>query len=188
MNRSRNPAYGWASCALLGLMLVACDEPAATDPIEGAPETEIVAPQLNVAAMSVAPMSCPTTWPEVGHGLVTSRGGTIQVGQSRIDVPAGAVKAPTAITMIMHASPYMLIEMRANGRDHFQFEKPIEVTIDYSHCEAPTTMMSEAADRTAWYVDEGLGIPVEAMSTTDDPAEQRLNFTTDHFSVYIIAN
>lgn len=186
MNRSRNPAYGWAGCALLGLMLVACSEPVATDPMETVPESEIVAPQLNVAAMSVAPMYCPTTWPEVGYGLVTSRGGTIQLGESRIDVPAGAVKSPTSITMILHASPYMLIEMRANGRDHFQFEKPIEVVIDYSHCEAPTT--GDGADRTAWYVDEGLGIPVEAMTTTDHPEDRKLKFTTDHFSVYIIAN
>jgi len=184
MNRSRNPAYGWAGCALLGLMLVACDEPAATDPIETAPESEIVAPQLNVAMMSVAPMHCHSDFPLLGHGVVTPDGGTVQAGKSRVEVPAGAVTAPTTITMILHASPYALIEMRANGQDHFEFEKPIEVSVDYARCEMP----GDGAGRTVWYVDEDLGVPVEAMATTDHPAEGRLSFTTDHFSVYMVAD
>lgn len=188
MIRSRNLTVGWAGCILLGLMLVACDEPTATEVSDSPPVVEVVAPQLNMVALSAmpqTPVQCPTTHTLQGSGLITPRGGTVTVGKNSVRVPAGAVKQPTWITMTLPASEYLMVDLRANGREHFEFSKEIEVTIDYSHCGTQSDAVY-TGERAVWYLDESAGVPSEAMRSTN--RADQVTFRTDHFSAYMVCD
>lgn len=188
MIRSRNLTFGWAGCILLALTLGACDEPSALGPTDRAPEVEITTPFLDVvgmSAMGIVPMACRTDEPIVGTGTVTAGGGNIMAGPHRVDVPAGAVTTATEITMIVPPSEYMVIDMRANGREHFEFAAPISISLDYSECDE--ALLSEG-DPSAWYIADGSGLPVEEMPVVEVIDGSRVTFSTDHFSVYMLAN
>ena len=78
----------------------------------------------------------------------------------------------------------MLVDLRANGQEHWQFLAPLTVTIDYSRCNVGLL----DPPLTVWYVDPETGEMLEPMGGIDSRLTRTITFVTDHFSGYAIAN
>jgi hypothetical protein len=129
-------------------------------------------------------IECPSTTTQTTERTITLLGGTISLGGTQVLIPAGALLAPVKIVLTVPASKYMEIDVSVAGADHFLFEKPIVVAIDYSRC-------SEAATRgflSAWHIDTDSKALLEKMLGVDDKLNRRVIFTTGHLAGYARAN
>lgn len=126
-------------------------------------------------------LSCPTSVTQSATGVIGKKGGVVRVAGSELVVGPGAVKEPTAFTVVLPASPMMEIEIHAQGVDHYEFRHRVSVTMDYSRC-APSAL--PAASLAAWYIDSGTKGRIANMRAVDDRASRRLTFYTDHLSGY----
>jgi hypothetical protein len=162
---------------LLGLTaLTACDAPENTYGTS--------APQL--AHFSTASLvSCPSSEARSTRGRVLPiLGGVVRLGGNAVSVPAAALLGSAEIEIDVPASHHMIVELRANGHEHWQFLAPLLVTIDYSRCsidllDAPVTV---------YHVDSETGELLEHMGGIDNRLTRTITFVTDHFSGYAIAN
>jgi hypothetical protein len=100
-------------------------------------------------------------------------------------VPAGAVLVPTLIQVTTPASRYMEVDISVPGVEHFVFELPVTVTIDYGRCSRSDL---DKAQLTAWYIDSETKALLEAMGGVDDKVARTVTFTTPHLSGYALAN
>ena len=118
-------------------------------------------------------------------GLVTPLGGVVSAGGTTITVPAGALLEATTISVTVPASNYMEIDVSVSGVDHFTFELPVAVVIDYSRCSRANI---DRGPLTAWYIDSGTHEMLEAMPSIDNKLTRTVTFTTGHLSGYALAN
>ena len=165
--------------ALLALGLLAttaCD----------APDDAYVPSGPQLSEFSTASLvSCPTAQTTAHRGRVYPvLGGVVALASNQVVVPAAALLGSAEIEIQVPASRHMLIELKANGQDHWQFLAPVTVTIDYSRCaigplDPPVTV---------WHVDPDSGELLEHMGGVDNRLLKTITFVTDHFSGYAIAN
>ncbi|HJQ21052.1 MAG TPA: hypothetical protein VJ867_11945 [Gemmatimonadaceae bacterium] len=131
-------------------------------------------------------LECPTSSTVTATGVVTPLdGGLIALGGTRVMVPAGAVAEATTITLTIPASRFMEIDVSVAGVDHFLFQLPITVAVDYSRCNRSNIFRSSL---TAWYIDSQTKAPLEQMPSVDNKLTQTVIFTTGHLSGYALAN
>ncbi|MBA2682981.1 MAG: hypothetical protein H0U66_00615 [Gemmatimonadaceae bacterium] len=109
-------------------------------------------------------------------------GGTLSLGGFAMVVPKGAVRDTTTFVMRVPESKVLKVRIRARAEQHFTFEKPVTITLDYSRCK------SVPADPTAWYVDEGTNAQLEQMPGLNDGASETFTLETGHLSGYALAN
>ena len=171
------PAFRAVNALFLGVLLplTACDAPdAANAPSQ--PELALVTtPQL---------LSCPSSETRGVNGRVLPLGGTVALAKTAVVVPASALLGATDITIEVPASEHMLVELKANGQEHWQFLAPVTVTIDYGRC--PIGLLDGPV--TVWHVDPSSGALLEHMGGIDNRVAKTITFVTDHFSGYAIAN
>ena len=167
---------GVGTVAALLVLPAACGNDRQADPL-GMPE-------LSEAA-GASLLACPTGESHAASARVAPSGGNVGLGRHRMTIPAGAVADTVLITMVAPASDYLLVEMRANAQEHYQFLAPLTVTIDYSHCRMDRIA---AGPLSVWLVDPSSGALLQNMGGTDDRGARTVTFTTDHFSGYAIAN
>ena len=158
-----------AACSAAGIT----DAPRATDaPI--------------AAALSGAKLiEFPTTTTQTTSALVTSLGGVVQVGGTSITVPAGALLQPTLLVVTIPASKYMEVDISVAGVEHFLFEQPVTITVNYSRC---TRADIDKTSLSAWYIESTTKAPLENMGGVDDKVARTVTFTTPHLSGYALAN
>lgn len=137
------------------------------------------------AGTGTNPLECPVDQTLSASGSIDALGGTVAVGGHSVTLPMGAVLLPRTITLTVPAGNYMAIDLKVDGAEHFQFEAPVSVTIDYSRC---TRNNIQKTPLTAWYWDAGTATLLERMNATDDRSASRVHFETDHFSGYVVAN
>jgi len=130
------------------------------------------------------PIKCETEETLSTTATITPLGGIVSIGGTTISLPAGAVLAPTTFTVTVPASRYMEVDISAAGTDHFLFEQPVVVTIDYSRCTHPKSLRP----LTVWYWDSGTGELLENMAGVDNKLVRTMTFTTTHLSGYVIAD
>jgi hypothetical protein len=172
------PASRVLPAVLLGVAasLTACDAP------DGAYVP--VAPELTESAQAQL-LSCPAVTGRATSGVVLPLlGGVLGLGATSVTVPAAAISGLTSIELEVPPSPYMLVELRANGQEHWQFLAPLTVTIDYSRCAVDPL----DPPLTVWHVDPETGAMLEPMGGVDNRLLRTVTFVTDHFSGYAIAN
>jgi hypothetical protein len=176
MSKFRNPA---ALLAATALTLAACASPdRAAAPAAGT--------ALNLLSGAPSLVSCGPSEPKSASGVVTPLGGgKIAVGGFSINLPAGAVLAPTTLTVTVPASPYVEVSIRADGQEHFEFLQTALVTLSYAGCTDPAL---DATTLEAWYVDEGTKTPIARMISVDNKAARSVTFATNHLSGYALAN
>ena len=151
-----------------------------------APESTYVPSGPQLSEFSTASLvSCPSSEGRSGearvHPLV---GGIVRLGGNAVTVPAAALLRSTEIEIEVPASQHMLVELRANDQEHWQFLAPLLVTIDYSRC--PIGLLDGPV--TVYHVDPATGALLEHMGGIDNRLTRTITFTTDHFSGYAIAN
>lgn len=131
------------------------------------------------------PVSCPTNATSSTTATIGPLGGLLSLDGTSVSIPAGAVLGPTTITLKVPASRYLEIDLTANEQEHFVFEAPLVVTIDYSRC---TRANIGFAPLSVWYWDSATGVFFENMLGIDNKLLQTITFITPHFSGYVMAN
>ena len=119
-------------------------------------------------------------------GVVNWWGGSIEGDVAQIKVPIAAVDENTGITVAEPASSILEVEFHADGQEHFEFDRPITVSIDYSRCPA-SAIASHAALRVI-YIDAVTKQPLEDMGGVVDSVARTITFQTGHFSSYAVAD
>jgi hypothetical protein len=126
---------------------------------------------------------CPVKHSRSRTDVIDARGGSLQLEGHSIDIPAGAVSAPTAFTISVPASLHLEVDVSAAGNVHYRFAKPVVMTISYKRCAR-----QDPASLTVWYIDQATGSPIEPMPGVDDKRRRSITFLTDHLSGYAIAD
>jgi hypothetical protein len=168
-----------AGAALLGaaLFVIACQEPTSLDRR---------AAHANFTRTSPAELlECPLPVAHVGMASVGPSGGTVTAGGSSISIPSGALLAPTMIRLAVSQTEVVQVDITAGDAEHFEFESPVSITIDYSRCPESSTAGEVLG---AWYVDGATQALLEPMSSTDDKVARTVEFETDHLSSYAVAH
>ena len=168
----RSRRVGVVALCLTGI--VGCSE-SASEPVAGDP----------AYAIGSALVECPSTTSYETSGSVLPLGGSVSLRGHSVALPLGAVIAPASIGIAEPASRYMLIDLSANGEDHWQFQAPITVTISYARCSRANI---DKGPLSVWLVDPATGELLENMGGVDDKLTRTITFQTDHFSGYAIAN
>ena len=163
----------------LALPFAACGDPTGIGREPDVPTLRVAASDESVAPATL--LYCPEKRAESRTRVIDSRGGSLRLAGHSIDVPAGAVLAPTAFTISVPASPNMEIDISA-GDAHYRFAKPVQITISYKRCEK-----QGAFDFKVWYIDPATGTLLEQMDAVDDKRRRSVTFFSDHLSGYAIA-
>jgi len=160
------------------LLASSCGEPRATAPKTQSARSQI--PGTNI-------LECPTNQTTTATGFIGPLGGIVQVGATSISIPAGAISLPTLlqVTVTVPASNYMEIDVTAGALEHFTFDQPVSVTIDYSRCNRSNI---DRAPLHVWYIDSDTHELLQDMGGVDDKASQSIKFTTGHLSGYAVAD
>ena len=181
MSRRILPAV--AVAVLLAVVLAGCgDSP--TDPSSArVPRRLLRGAELEAVQL----LSCPANDTQLDAlGVVSFWGGEIEGAETHVSVPLAAVDEYTGIAVSMPASPYFEVRFNANGGEHYEFDVPITVTMDYSRC-SDSAIRSHAALRVV-YVDDETKLPLEDMGGVVDSVARTITFQTGHFSSYVIAD
>lgn len=118
-------------------------------------------------------------------GVIGPLGGLLSIGGTRVLIPANAVLAPTAFRLTVPASRLVEISVRAGDAEHFLFEQPVLVTIDYGRCADAVPLSSPLS---VWHIDETSKSLLENMSAVDLRLLHTITFYTGHLSGYAVAD
>jgi hypothetical protein len=163
----------WIGVSVLSLSIAACTEPGIS------PEE----PQFSTTTPSI--VECPASETHSTSAWIGPLGGSLSLDGSSVTVPLGAVLVPTFITMTIPAGNYMQVDVSAAGVDHYVFERPVTMTIDYSRC---TRTDIDLRPLSIWYIDSSTHELLENMGGTDDKIARKVTFGTPHLSGYVIAD
>jgi hypothetical protein len=130
-------------------------------------------------------LNCPAGATQSVTSTIGPLGGLLAVGNTRVLIPANAVLAPTEFTLTVPSSRYVEIEVTAAGSEHFLFELPVTVTIDYSRCSRSNI---DLRPLTVWNIDPATKALLEPMPSVDNKLTRSVLFTTLHFSGYAVAD
>lgn len=173
MMNSRNlPAW----FALL-LLAAACDRPS----------TQLLQPTSAIRTETTGStlIECPVDHTDSTSAMIGLLGGALSLDGTTVSIPAGALLLPATISLKIPAGNYMEVDVSVPGMEHFTFQQPITVSIDYSRC---TRSDIDKTPLTAWYIDETTKALLEDMLGTDDKSTRHVTFTTGHLSGYAIAD
>lgn len=129
-------------------------------------------------------IECPASETQSATASIGPLGGEVRVGAHSMVVPPLAVAGlGETFTLTVPASNYLEVRIRAGDREHFQFEKPVTVTLDYSRC---TRSNIDKADLRVLYIDPATKQILEDMGGVDDKDARTVTIGTDHLSGYAI--
>ena len=179
MTRRRTFAIGLARAIVVGTALSCAGPDGATRPEAGGTPALLVAESSGSALLV-----CPGSVPRYASGVVTpEHGGTVAVGGFSITLPPGAVREPHVLTLTVPESRYLEVDIRIDGHEHYVFQAPAVVTLDYSRCGISSNQLGQL---TAWYIDAQTKALLENMGGVDDRPSRRITFVTPHLSGYSI--
>ena len=162
----------------LAAAVTACSEPTT------APQSPADAPALTETQGATALLECRRSFFDITWGLLGPLGGLLSLDGHTLIVPAGALDQLALVTVRTPSTRFVEIEARVNGRDHFQFNQPITIVLDYSRC--PDWRIGPEP-LTVWQIDPDTKAFIRDMGGVDDRAARKITFSTDHFSGYAIA-
>ena len=165
----------WVALLAATSTFLACDAP-----------TGNTSTSLRSGDGSATAIQCPTSVPASASGVVSPLGGSITAipTATSILLPLGAVLAPTQISVSVPASQYVQVDIRANSLEHFTFELPVTVIIDYSRC---TRSDLDRAELSVYVFDPLTRTLTDKMVSLDDKLSRRITFTTGHLTSYVVA-
>lgn len=129
-------------------------------------------------------LRCATNQTQTTTALVTTLGGSVSIGGTSIQIPAGALAIATNITVTIPQSTFMEIEVKANDLTSFVFQHDVSITIDYSRCPASE---ADKAPLSVWHIDPQTKQLLESRGGTDNKSTHRITFSTGHLSGYAVA-
>lgn len=166
----------------VAIFAVACADSPTTAPT-GPTVESTVAPAMHDGFGLRALMPCPTVRERSASAwILPERGGTVSAPGGSITIPAGAVTQPTLVTLTIPRAWYAAVDIRANGREAFTFEKPVEIEIDYSRCRGRHV----ERDHDVGIVDRRVRRVLERFDGRDDRASRRIKVDSDHLTTYVV--
>lgn len=141
--------------------------------------------QAATEASSASLISCASDRTVSTSGVLGILGGVLSAGGVTVSVPVGALLSPTTINVTVPASPYMEVDVSVPGVEHFLFQLPITVSVDYGRCDPTVT---SGTSLNVWYIDSATKQPLELMPTVDNKLLHTVTYTTPHLSGYALAN
>jgi hypothetical protein len=169
---------GWTGLTSLVLAaFTACGEPTAPAGTPGASADALIFGGTRL-------VSCPSQELRVASQTIGPLGGDLSAGGMTLSIPPGAVPLPTLFTVTVPPSKYVEVEITALGVEHFVFDAPVRITLDYGRC---TRSDIDQAPLTVWYIDGITDTPLRPMGGEDDKGARTVTFTTGHLSSYAIA-
>lgn len=142
-----------------------------------------IPPRTDVSGATL--ISCPTTSSQSVTEHIGISGGVLTIGNTSVVIPLGAVLFPQDFTLTIPQSPYAEIRVRAGSAEHYLFQQPVLMSIDYSRCATP------ALDQHAlsvWNIDPDSKALLEQMIGVDVKPTHTITFTTIHLSGYAVAD
>jgi len=139
---------------------------------------------LGLPGSSPTLLQCPSSESATATTTIGPAGGFLSVGGTSVSIPLGALLEPTTIELTVPASQYVEVRIKAKGQEHFIFESPITVTIDYSRCTRSDLLFRLL---TAWEIDPETKDLLERMGGIDNKLTRSVTFSTIHLSGYAIA-
>jgi hypothetical protein len=142
-------------------------------------------PQPNVSTGSGSGLlECPVSTFDFAWSFFGPLGGLLSLNGHQVIISPQALGSLAFVTVRQPISRFVEIEVRVNGRQHFEFAQPVTVVLDYSRC--PDSSLPPGP-LTAWQIDPVTNEFIEDMHGIDDRAARTVTFTTDHFSGYAVA-
>lgn len=109
-------------------------------------------------------LECPNSKEERATMEIGREGGTLRLGEHRLEVTPGAVTQPVKFTAALLVDRVLKLQIQANGEDGFKFEQPASLTLSYAACggsAAGTTLQVYKIDPKTNEVIEALGGKVD---------------------------
>ncbi|MBW3655497.1 MAG: hypothetical protein KY444_05280 [Gemmatimonadetes bacterium] len=176
MYTTRN-TFRYAALSLAAVFATSCADGSA-GPLTG-PEGASLASSSGPSALE-----CPVSTTRRTTATIGLLGGALELDGHRVVIPANAVLTPTEFTLTVPASNYVEIDIKAAGEEHYQFRKPVSLTLSYARC---TRTNIDKENLRIFYIDDSRSKAlVEDMGGTDDKAARTVTTGTDHFSGYVI--
>ena len=175
--------------AALAAVLLAAGTSCTGDSVSGVP-TQPPASTLSIPLLggTSAPtlLQCePPATADSVTSVIGALGGTLSLGATSVVIPQNAVLVPTTFTLTVPASRLVEISVKAAGTDHYLFQQPVIVTIDYGRCAGSLSLLTPV---TAWHIDEVTKAPLEPMLGLDVRLLHTIAFYTGHLSGYAVAD
>lgn len=189
--RPTAPVFRRTLAAVVVLCVGAACADVATQPNEPAPRTtsrDLVDTSTIVAVDSVASptlLVCPTTDAASARAVIGPAGGTIGARGTTLTIPPGGVLDSTLFEVVVPVSQYMETDIHAVGVDHYVFQKPATITINYARC--PSSALPASGALEGVYVDTATYEILQQMGGVNDKTGHKVSFTTPHLSGYIVA-
>jgi hypothetical protein len=171
--------------SLVALVLAAtsCGD-AATGVVPGGPDSLLV-PVVG-DARGVRLLQCdPPATAQTATAIIGPLGGTLALGNTKVVIPANAVLANTSFRLTIPVSRLVEISVRAGDAEHFVFEQPVAVSIDYGRCADERSLLSPLS---VWHIDESTKSLLERMASVDVRLLHTVTFSTGHLSGYAVAD
>jgi hypothetical protein len=168
-------------------LLLACDGTTAPAPGGSAPITTIKGsvelddddfedlPTMPGAVASCQHFAYDSTAADIGP-----RGGRLQVGPQKFDIPAGALDQVVRISMVIPGDNSASVRFRPEGL-RFNADAPPTLSLNYAGCKPGKGVVP-----TIVYVDEALNI-LEWMPSWRSGNSSRVSTSVAHFSRYAVA-
>ncbi len=132
-------------------------------------------------------VECPTDVTKTTSATIDLLGGTLELDGHKVVIPANALLFPTEFTLTVPAGKYVKIDVTANGAEHFQFEKPVSMTISYARCTRANIDKIEKHNLDVFYVDGNDAI-LENMGGDQNTTDKTVTTSTDHLSAYAVGS
>jgi len=176
---------------VLALLAVAACSGDATSPARqttdtGGAESILLRPSLpNNDGTGATLIACPTPEAQSVTARIGPLGGLLAIGNTRVLIPLGAVLSPEDFTLTIPQSPYAEIRVRTGTAEHYLFQRPVLMTIDYSRCATPEL---DREPLSVWNIDPDSKALLEQMIGVDVKLTHTITFTTIHLSGYAVAD
>lgn len=128
-------------------------------------------------------LECPVGVSSSTSSLIGPLGGILELNGHRVVVPPLAVAVPTTLTLTEPASNYVEVEVGAAGTEHYEFLRPIALTLSYARCTRNNT---EDENLRIFYIDPATKAILEDLGGTDDKTVRTVSTSTDHLSGYAV--
>ena len=158
------------------LVFQSCTEPPAAPPPVEAPEASLIGGLLAPTGL----LKCSDLPYASSTRTIGPSGGSISAGPHTLMIPAGALDAPTQITMTAPTG-------RGVNAVHFEpkgleFERSAALTMSYANCN----LLGKLLPKRIAYADESLNILYYLLSL-DNIFSKKVTGKLDHFSDYVVA-
>lgn len=174
---------------LLAVLLVvclfapSCGESPSSPVAPATPPAALPAPEASLIGDLLRPtglLKCSALAYDSETRTIGEAGGSISAGPHILIVPAGALDAPTQITMTASTSRGVNeVHLEPEG---LQFDRSASLTMSYANC----SLLGKLLPKRIAYTDERLNI-ISYLLSLDNIFAKRVTGRLDHFSDYVVA-